>query len=170
MKKTRTRTSTIMPKKEIDRTSYERLKRNLENSKQQLKEIRDQLAAIRNNDSTNLAENSSFLYLIAQEAGKITEIENLQRELDNIVVVEKKKTTDLVDLGDCVSLQIKYSDETDSILKKYLLVGSSPNSFENEISQNSAIGKVIKGKPVGYSEIITLPDGVFAEIKIISKE
>lgn len=163
------RQTVLIPKKEIDQEGYDRIKQSIEAEKQQLTEIRSQIKAILSTDGSNLSESPSFLYLVAQESGKIAIIEKLQLELDSLIVVEKKETTDLVDLGDVVTLEIKYPNE-DATTKKYRLVGSSPDAFKDEISQNGAIGRVIKGKPVGFSAEAVLPSGEIATIKIISKE
>lgn len=163
-------TLAINQRKEIDQESYDRLQKSLASAESQLSDIKSQIVALRRNEGSNLQESSSFLYLVAQELGKQEEVNRLKHEISLCVVVETIKDDNIICIGDKVTLSMYYPDDDETIEKVCVLVGGSPNPLNDEISQNSPIGAFIKGKAVGASGNVILPNGNVSTVKILSKE
>jgi len=133
-----------------------------------LKKLKEELDDLKNNkrkevierisrakDLGDLSENAEYSAAKDDQSfmeGRIIELEKLL--IEAIIVDEKNKTTDIVDIGNKVS--VRCGDET----KSYTIVGSKEaNPQENMISNESPLGQAFLGKKVGDVVKVTVPKG-----------
>ena len=112
----------------------------------------------------DLSENADYDAARDDQAKLESRIKELERMIDNAVIIENKSDSSSVSLGSTVL--ISYVDDEDE--EEYKIVGSlEANPFENKISNESPIGKAILGKVVGDTVSVESPNGSY-DIKILS--
>ncbi|MBQ3475362.1 MAG: transcription elongation factor GreA [Bacilli bacterium] len=121
---------------------------------QQIKEARAQ---------GDLSENAEYHSARDRQGQVEARIKELEYLLDNATIIEETKS-DVVTVGSKV--KIKYVDDDEE--EEYSIVGSTEaDPFENKISNESPIAKVIMGKKKGDTVTVESPNGSY-EIKIVS--
>lgn len=98
-------------------------------------------------------DNYAFEEAKRQELMIIANIEAKLRGLSKIVIIEKNREEDLIDLGDIVTVKMTYAPD-DSEDFTFKLVGSHIPAFDSEvreISVNSPLGKSVYQKRVGIN-------------------
>ena len=114
-------------------------------------EIAEKLRTAR--EHGDLRENAEYHNARDEQASleaRISEIEGILRSVE----VVKPKSSDVIELGDTVTLK------GDKGEMKYTIVGSvEANPLESKISDKSPIGEALMGKSVGDEVVITLPAG-----------
>ena len=121
---------------------------------QQIKEARAQ---------GDLSENAEYHSARDRQGQVEARIKELEYLLDNATIIEETKS-DVVTVGSKV--KIKYVDDDEE--EEYSIVGSTEaDPFENKISNESPIAKVIMGKKIGDTVTVESPNGSY-EIKIVS--
>ena len=121
---------------------------------QQIKEARAQ---------GDLSENAEYHSARDRQGQVEARIKELEYLLDNATIIEETKS-DVVTVGSKV--KIKYVDDDEE--EEYSIVGSTEaDPFENKISNESPLAKVIMGKKKGDTVTVESPNGSY-EIKIVS--
>ena len=121
---------------------------------QQIKEARAQ---------GDLSENAEYHSARDRQGQVEARIKELEYLLDNATIIEETKS-DVVTVGSKV--KIKYVDDDEE--EEYSIVGSTEaDPFENKISNESPIAKVIIGKKKGDKVTVESPNGSY-DIKIVS--
>lgn len=121
---------------------------------QQIKEARAQ---------GDLSENAEYHSARDRQGQVEARIKELEYLLDNATIIEETKS-DVVTVGSKV--KIKYVDDDEE--EEYSIVGSTEaDPFENKISNESPIAKVIMGKKKGDKVTVESPNGSY-DIKIVS--
>ena len=121
---------------------------------QQIKEARAQ---------GDLSENAEYHSARDRQGQVEARIKELEYLLDNATIIEETKS-DVVGVGSTV--KIKYIDDDEE--EEYSIVGSTEaDPFENKISNESPIAKVIMGKKKGDKVTVESPNGSY-DIKIVS--
>lgn len=111
----------------------------------------------------DLSENAEYDAARNDQALVESRIVELERMLENAVILEKK-STDKVGLGSEVT--IKYVDDNDT--EKYYIVGSrEADPFTNKISNESPIAMAIMDKKVKDVVTVESPAGNY-DVEIIS--
>ena len=121
---------------------------------QQIKEARAQ---------GDLSENAEYHSARDRQGHVEARIKELEYLIDNATIIEETKS-DVVSVGSKV--KIKYIDDDEE--EEYSIVGSTEaDPFENKISNESPIAKVIMGKKKGETVTVESPNGNY-DIKIVS--
>lgn len=145
----------------ITPAGIEELKKELEN----LKLVRrpEVIEALKEARSLgDLSENAEYDAARNEQAIVEGRIAELERTLENAVILEKK-TTDKVVIGTTVKLQ--YVDDGED--EEYSIVGSTEaDPFMNKISNESPIAQAIMNKKVGDVVSVESPSGTY-EVKIL---
>ena len=111
----------------------------------------------------DLSENAEYHSARDRQGHVEARIKELEYLIDNATIIEETKS-DVVSVGSKV--KIKYSDDGEE--EEYSIVGSTEaDPFENKISNESPIAKVIMGKKKGETVTVESPNGNY-DIKIIS--
>jgi len=129
--------------------------------------VRDALAArlrfaIQQGD---LSENADYIQAKEEQAFLEGRIQELERVLKNVVIIDESRNRDVADLGTRVTIQeADYPEET------YYLVGAKEADPRNgRISNESPIGRALLGHKVGDRVVVSTPDGEF-EFKVTKIE
>ena len=111
----------------------------------------------------DLSENAEYHAARDKQAvveGRIRELEYL---IENSTIIKEGKSN-IVSVGSTV--EIKYVDDNE--IEEYKIVGSTEaDPFENKISNESPIAKVILGKKVGDVVSVVSPNGSY-DVEVIS--
>ena len=111
----------------------------------------------------DLSENAEYHSARDRQGHVEARIKELEYLIDNATIIEETKS-DVVSVGSKV--KIKYIDDGEE--EEYSIVGSTEaDPFENKISNESPIAKVIMGKKKGETVTVESPNGNY-DIKIIS--
>ena len=113
----------------------------------------------------DLSENAEY-HAAKEKQGQVeAKIRELEYLIENSTIIEEGVSND-VRIGSTV--EIKYVDDDE--VEKYKIVGSTEaDPFENKISNESPIAKVILGKKVGDKVSVESPNGNY-DIEIVSIE
>ncbi|MBP3634986.1 MAG: transcription elongation factor GreA [Bacilli bacterium] len=111
----------------------------------------------------DLSENAEY-HAAREKQGQIeSRIRELEYLIENATIIEEGTSSE-VRVGSTV--EIKYIDDDE--IEEYKIVGSTEaDPFENKISNESPIAKVIIGKKIGDIVSVESPNGSY-DIKIIS--
>ncbi len=111
----------------------------------------------------DLSENAEY-HAAKEQQGQIeSRIKELEFLIDNAIVIEEGASNE-VRVGSTV--EIKYIEDDE--VEEYKIVGSTEaDPFENKISNESPIAKVIMGKSIGDIVDVESPNGNY-KIEIIS--
>lgn len=146
----------------ITKDGLEELKNELEDlTKKQRPEI---ITAIKEARALgDLSENAEY-HAAKERQGQVeSRIKELEYLIENATIIEEGSSKD-VRVGSTV--EIKYVDDDE--IEEYKIVGSTEaDPFENKISNESPIAKVIMGKVVGDIVDVESPNGSY-KIEIIS--
>ena len=159
----------VIPRKEeIDFPGLQRLKADIQRAEEDLARIRAEIKSTKDTEG-NILESPSFLYLVATERAKKSELDDLYYRLQNSEVVDKAESFDeaVIGFGDTAIVEIQYAGG-DIEEETYKIVSSSPDSERNELTPKSPIGRAIYRKKVGDITTFKLPNGCNATLKIIS--
>ena len=111
----------------------------------------------------DLSENAEYHAARDKQAvveGRIRELEYL---IENSTIIKEGKSN-IVSVGSTV--EIKYVDDNE--IEEYKIVGSTEaDPFENKISNESPIAKVILGKKVGDVVSVVSPNGSY-DVEVVS--
>lgn len=111
----------------------------------------------------DLSENAEYHAAKEQQGQVESRIKELEYLIENATIIEEG-TSNEVRVGSTV--EIKYVDDDE--IEVYKIVGSTEaDPFENKISNESPIAKVIMGKSVGDKVDVESPNGNY-QIEIIS--
>ena len=155
--------------REIDSQGYQRLNDELAHKKKELHNLYEERSNVRDTGDPSFLENPALSQLQNEIQSKCEEIEELKLEMDSLKVVEFKTEENIVGIGDIVTLEILYQGDDEPIVEEYTFVSSSPDTNQNEISENCPIGHFVIGKKIGAAGIVFLPTKEIAKVKIISK-
>lgn len=113
----------------------------------------------------DLSENADYIQAKEEQAFLEGRIQELERVLKNVVIIDESRNRDVADLGTRVTIQeADYPEET------YYLVGAKEADPRNgRISNESPIGRALIGHKVGDRVVVHTPDGEF-EFKVIKIE
>ena len=152
-------------KKEVFLTKegLEELAAELDNLKQVVRpEVISQIKEAR--AQGDLSENSEYHSARDRQGHVEARIKELEYLIDNATIIEETTKSDVVAVGSKV--KIKYIDDDEE--EEYSIVGSTEaDPFENKISNESPIAKVIMGKKKGETVTVESPNGNY-DIKIVS--
>ena len=111
----------------------------------------------------DLSENAEY-HAAREKQGQIeSRIIELEYLIENATIIEEGSSNE-VTIGS--NVEIKYIDDDD--IETYKIVGSTEaDPFENKISNESPIAKVILGKKVGDVVLVESPNGNY-QVEIIS--
>jgi transcription elongation factor GreA len=146
----------------ITRSSYERLKNELEELRGQRAGIVEDIKEAR--EQGDLKEN--FAYHAAKDAQGLLEarIGSLEARLDNSVVVEEGEVNEEVVMG--IVVQVK--NITHDIERTYIIVSSEElEEYDDAASVDSPVGEALMGKKVGDVVGVQGPNGI-VEFEVIS--
>lgn len=105
----------------------------------------------------DLAENADYDSARNDQAQIESKIKELERMLDNCIIVDKKKTNSKVGLGSVVTIEFE-----DGAVEEYKLVGSlETDLFNNKISVESPIGSAVLDKKKNDTVEVSTPNGSF---------
>lgn len=106
----------------------------------------------------DLSENSEYdeaREAQAKNEARIHEIEELIKRVD--IIADDEIDTKVISVGSTVTLKDMETKKEET----YTLVGlSEENLFTNKISEESPVGKAIKGKKKGNTVDVTTPSGI----------
>ncbi|MBR3116861.1 MAG: transcription elongation factor GreA [Bacilli bacterium] len=152
-------------KKEVFLTKegLEELAAELDNLKQVVRpEVISQIKEAR--AQGDLSENAEYHSARDRQGHVEARIKELEYLIDNATIIEETTKSDVVAVGSKV--KIKYIDDDEE--EEYSIVGSTEaDPFENKISNESPIAKVIMGKKKGETVTVESPNGNY-DIKIVS--
>ena len=99
----------------------------------------------------DLSENAEYSSARQDQEKAESRIAEIEEILENVEIIEKPTTADVVELGNEVELENKDG------IKKFTIVGSvQANPMEGKISNESPIGMALLGKKLGEEvEIVT---------------
>jgi transcription elongation factor GreA len=146
----------------ITRSSYERLKKELEELRGQRAGIIEDIKEAR--EQGDLKEN--FAYHAAKDAQGLLEarISSLEARLDNSVVVEEGEVNEEVVMG--IPIQVK--NKTSNTERTYIIVSSEElEEFDDAASVDSPVGEALMGKKVGDVVGVQGPNGI-VEFEVLS--
>jgi transcription elongation factor GreA len=146
----------------ITRSSYERLKNELEELRGQRAGIIEDIKEAR--EQGDLKEN--FAYHAAKDAQGLLEarISSLEARLDNSVVVEEGEVNEEVVMG--IVVQVK--NITHDIERSYIIVSSEElEEYDDAASVDSPVGEALMGKKVGDVVGVQGPNGI-VEFEVIA--
>ena len=111
----------------------------------------------------DLSENAEYHAARDKQAVVEARIRELEYLIENSIIIKEGKSSE-VSVGSTV--EIKYVDDDE--IEEYKIVGSTEaDPFENKISNESPIAKVILGKKVGDVVSVESPNGSY-DVEIIS--
>lgn len=111
----------------------------------------------------DLSENAEYHAARDKQAIVEARIRELEYLIENSTIIKEGKSSE-VSVGSTV--EIKYIDDDE--IEEYKIVGSTEaDPFENKISNESPIAKVILGKKVGDIVSVESPNGNY-DVEIIS--
>ena len=152
-------------KKEVFLTKegLEELTAELDNLKQVVRpEVISQIKEAR--AQGDLSENAEYHSARDRQGHVEARIKELEYLIDNATIIEETTKSDVVAVG--CKVKIKYIDDDEE--EEYSIVGSTEaDPFENKISNESPIAKVIMGKKKGETVTVESPNGNY-DIKIVS--
>ena len=107
----------------------------------------------------DLSENADYDAARAEQAQVEGRILELERIMENAVIIEKR-TTDSVSLG--TTVKIKYIDDDDDEFEEYRIVGSKEaDPSNNKISNESPLAKAIMNAKAGEVRTVESPNGSY---------
>ena len=111
----------------------------------------------------DLSENAEYHAARDKQAVVEARIRELEYLIENSIIIKEGKSSE-VSVGS--NVEIKYVDDDE--IEEYKIVGSTEaDPFENKISNESPIAKVILGKKVGDVVSVESPNGSY-DVEIIS--
>ena len=112
----------------------------------------------------DLSENADYDAARAEQAQVEGRIQELERIMENAVIIEKR-TTDSVSLG--TTVKIKYIDDEDDEIEEYRIVGSKEaDPSDNKISNESPLAVAIMNAKAGEVRTVESPNGSY-EVEIL---
>lgn len=113
----------------------------------------------------DLSENADYIQAKEEQGFLEGRIQELERVLKNVVIIDESRNRDTADLGARVTIQeADYPEET------YYLVGPKESDPANgRISHESPIGRALLGHKVGDEVTAETPAGLF-KFKIVKIE
>ena len=107
----------------------------------------------------DLSENADYDAARAEQAQVEGRIQELERIMENAVIIEKR-TTDSVSLG--TTVKIKYIDDDDDEYEEYRIVGSKEaDPSNNKISNESPLAIAIMNAKAGEVRTVESPNGSY---------
>lgn len=107
----------------------------------------------------DLSENADYDAARAEQAQVEGRILELERIMENAVIIEKR-TTDSVSLG--TTVKIKYIDDDDDEFEEYRIVGSKEaDPSNNKISNESPLALAIMDAKAGEVRTVESPNGSY---------
>lgn len=107
----------------------------------------------------DLSENADYDAARAEQAQVEGRIIELERIMENAVIIEKR-TTDSVSLG--TTVKIKYIDDDDDEFEEYRIVGSKEaDPSNNKISNESPLALAIMNAKAGEVRTVESPNGSY---------
>ena len=107
----------------------------------------------------DLSENADYDAARAEQAQVEGRIQELERIMENAVIIEKR-TTDTVSLG--TTVKIKYIDDDDDEYEEYRIVGSKEaDPSNNKISNESPLAIAIMNAKAGEVRTVESPNGSY---------
>ena len=107
----------------------------------------------------DLSENADYDAARAEQAQVEGRIQELERIMENAVIIEKR-TTDSVSLG--TTVKIKYIDDDDDEYEEYRIVGSKEaDPSNNKISNESPLAVAIMNAKAGEVRTVESPNGSY---------
>ena len=107
----------------------------------------------------DLSENADYDAARAEQAQVEGRILELERIMENAVIIEKR-TTDSVSLG--TTVKIKYIDDDDDEFEEYRIVGSKEaDPSNNKISNESPLALAIMNAKAGEIRTVESPNGSY---------
>ena len=107
----------------------------------------------------DLSENADYDAARAEQAQVEGRIQELERIIENAVIIEKR-TTDFVSLG--TTVKIKYIDDDDDEFEEYRIVGSKEADPScNKISNESPLAVAIMNAKAGEIRTVESPNGSY---------
>ena len=112
----------------------------------------------------DLSENADYDAARAEQAQVEGRIQELERIMENAVIIEKR-TTDSVSLG--TTVKIKYIDDDDDEVEEYRIVGSKEaDPSNNKISNESPLAVAIMNAKAGDVRTVESPNGTY-DVEIV---
>ena len=107
----------------------------------------------------DLSENADYDAARAEQAQVEGRILELERIMENAVIIEKR-TTDSVSLG--TTVKIRYIDDDDDEYEEYRIVGSKEaDPSNNKISNESPLARAIMHAKAGEIRTVESPNGSY---------
>ena len=112
----------------------------------------------------DLSENADYDTARAEQAQVEGRILELERIIENAVIIEKR-TTEYVSLG--TTVKIKYIDDDDDEVEEYRIVGSKEaDPSNNKISNESPLAVAIMNAKAGDVRTVESPNGTY-DVEIV---
>ena len=159
-----------MKKLKLTQEGFDKLTRELENKKEELRELGKYKSQAAANEGDTWHDNFAFEQTEINERGLIRQINELQERINTAEVIqdEKVKSSDVVGVGSHVTVSLKFSQEDEEELS-FFLTGNFGEASSEYVSINSPIGECIVGKRVGYEGKYTVNGNeIFVKIKSVS--
>jgi transcription elongation factor GreA len=135
--------------------------KNLENELEHLKsvtrkEIAEKIKTARG--FGDLSENSEYDDAKREQQENEAEKHRIEEILKNYVLIDENMDTDVVRLGQCVTL---YDYDFEEEIEYYLVGSTEADPLAGKISNESPVGKALIGLKVGQTAAVETPSGVF---------
>ena len=145
-----------MQKFYLTKTGLDKFTQELERLKSRRPQVAEAIASAR--EQGDLSENSE--YQTAKEEQGILEnrIEELENILKHSCLIDASRSHSTMTVGLGSTVHLKSSQNPDALV--FNIVGTmEADPFENKISDESPIGKVLIGKKIGEEVALPRPDG-----------
>ena len=160
-----------MKKLKLTQEGLEKLTRELESKREELRELGKYKSQAAANEGDTWHDNFAFEQTEINERGLIRQINELQERINTAEVIqdEKVKSSDIVGVGSHVTVSSKFSQEEAAEELSFFLTGNFGDASSEYVSINSPIGECIVGKRVGYEGKYTVNGNeIFVKIKSVS--
>lgn len=160
-----------MKKLKLTQEGLEKLTRELENKKEELRELGKYKSQAAANEGDTWHDNFAFEQTEIKERGLIRQINELQENINTAEIIQDEniKSSDIVGVGSYVTVSLKFSQEEAEEELSFFLTGNFGDASSEYVSINSPIGECIIGKRVGYEGKYTVNGNeIFVKIKSVS--
>ena len=137
------------------REAYEQHKQNIVQAKEDLNKILRSKADVQTPaGGTWYDEETEMKELLAR-----SKIRKLEKELENMVIIEESQDTDTVGIGSLITLEISSNKTVETCTIK--LIASTITDWDLEVSVNGPLGQAIISKKVNDEVVYTVDNTVY---------
>lgn len=141
-----------MKKLKLTQEGLEKLTRELESKKEELRELGKYKSQAAANEGDAWHDNFAFEQTEIKERGLIWQINDLQKKIRTaeLIQTERDSSDAKVAIGSKVVISLKHSILETGKVSTFYLTGDFGNRKSNQVSINSPLGEFIIGKEVGF--------------------